>query len=55
LAYCFKRFYPRRHKIESFICRIKDWRRIAIRYDKLARIFFLAATILVGEHYWIRL
>jgi transposase len=42
-AYCPKRFYRRRHKIENYFCRIKDWRRIATRYDKLARNF-LAAT-----------
>jgi hypothetical protein len=38
-AYCPKRFYRRRHKIENFFCRIKDWRRIATHYDKLARNF----------------
>ena len=43
-----------RHKIENFFCRIKDWRRIATRYDKLARNF-LAATTLVGVLYWIKL
>ena len=52
-AYCRKRFYRRRHKIGNF-CRIKDWRRIATRYDKLARNF-LAATTLVGALYWIKL
>jgi transposase len=30
------------------------WRRIATRYDKLARNF-LAATTLVGALYWIKL
>jgi hypothetical protein len=39
--------------LEAF-CRIKDWRRIATRYDKLARNF-LAATALVGALYWIKL
>jgi transposase len=53
-AYCPKRFYRRRHKIENFFCRIKDWRRIATRYDKLARNF-LAATHIVGALYWIKL
>jgi transposase len=53
-AYCPKRFYRQRHKIENFFCRIKDWRRIATRYDKLARNF-LAATTLVGVLYWIKL
>ena len=32
-AYCPKRFYRRRHTIENYFCRIKDWRRIATRYD----------------------
>ena len=53
-AYCPKRFYRRRHKIENFFCRIKDWRRIATRYDKLARNY-LAPTTLVGVLYWIKL
>ncbi len=53
-AYCPKRFYRRRHEIENFFCRIKDWRRIATRYDKLARNF-QAATMLVGALYWIKL
>jgi transposase len=33
---------------------IKDWRRIATRYDKLARNF-LAAAMLTGALYWIKL
>jgi transposase len=47
-AYCPKRIYWRRHKIENYFCRIKDWGRIAARYDKLARNNFLAAAALVG-------
>jgi transposase len=53
-AYCPKRIYRHRHKIENYFCRIKDWRRIATRYDKLARNF-LAAANLVGALYWITL
>ena len=53
-ARCPKRIYRQRHKIENFFCRIKDWRRIATRYDKLARNF-LAATALVGALYWLKL
>jgi transposase len=53
-AYCPKRFYRRRHTIENYFRRIKDWRRIATRYDKLARKL-LAATSLVGALYWIKL
>jgi pyrroloquinoline quinone biosynthesis protein E len=29
-AYCPKRFYRQRHKIENCFCRAKDWRRIAM-------------------------
>jgi len=53
-AYCPKRIYRRRHKIENFFCRLKDYRRIATRYDKLARTF-LAATSLVAALYWLTL
>ena len=53
-AYCPKPVYRRRHKIENFFCRIKDWRRIATRFDKLARNF-LAANHLVAALYWIKL
>jgi transposase len=51
---CPKPFYRRRRKIENYFCRIKDWRRIATRYDKLAHNF-LTATPLVGALYWIEL
>jgi transposase len=53
-AYSPKRIYRRRHKIENFFCRIKDWRRLATRYDKLARNL-LAAIHLVAALYWVRL
>ena len=37
------------YRIERMWCRIKDWRRIATRYDKLARNYmsgaYLAALI----------
>jgi transposase len=53
-ARCPKRIYRKRHKIANFFCRIKDWRRLATRYDKLGRNF-LAATCLVAALYWITL
>ena len=44
-----KKQYHERHKIENGFCRLKDFRRIATRYDKLAAVFaasvHLAATI----------
>ena len=40
--------YKERNRIERMWCRLKDWRRIATRYDKLARNYmsgaYLAAT-----------
>jgi transposase len=53
-AWCPKRIYRRRHRIENFFCAIKDWRRVAMRYDKLARNFHAAAS-LAAAIYWIRL
>ena len=41
--------YRERHRVENALCRLKDFRRIATRYDRLARNFpasiYLAATI----------
>lgn len=45
-----KTLYKQRHKIEILFGRIKDWRRIAMRYDRCAHTFFsaicLAATVI---------
>ena len=38
-----KRRYRRRSRIEIMFGRLKDWRRIAIRYDRCPTIFFWAA------------
>ena len=44
-----KTLYKHRHKIEIVFGRIKDWRRIPLRYDRCAHTFFsalcLAATV----------
>lgn len=37
--------YKLRNLIERMFCRIKDWRRIATRYDKLAKNFESAICI----------
>ena len=45
-----ERPYRRRNIIERTFCRLKDWRRIATRYDKLATNFktaILIATIVI--------
>jgi len=44
-----KKVFRERHHVENAFCRLKDFRRIATRYDRLARNFlasiYLAATI----------
>ena len=48
-----KELYKQRHKIEIMFGRIKDWRRIAMRYDRCAHTFFsalcLATSISINE------
>jgi len=40
-----KALYRTRHKIENLFARLKDWRRIATRYDRCAHTFFSAVCI----------
>ena len=42
-----KALYKQRHKIENMFGRIKDWRQIAMRYDRCAHTFFSAICIAV--------
>lgn len=46
-----KKRYRERHKIENAFCRLKDFRRIATRYDKLA-VNFAASVYLVAAIVW---
>lgn len=45
--------YRLRNAVERTFCRLKDWRRIATRYDKLARNFHAAVTIASIISYWL--
>ena len=45
--------YNDRHLIENAFCRLKDFRRIATRYDKLAANFFSAVAIAALVAYWL--
>jgi putative transposase len=54
-----KRFHPfdvdaykQRNLIERMFCRLKDWRRIATRYDKLATNFAAAVAIATIVMWW---
>lgn len=44
--------YRRRNVIERMFCRLKDFRRIATRYDCLARNFLSAIAIVATAWFW---
>lgn len=44
-----KELYKARHLIENFFCKLKQFRAIATRYDKLARNF-LAGVLLAASY-----
>jgi transposase len=49
---CDKRRYKRRNRIEIMFGRLKDWRRVATRYDRCPTVFLsaIAATVI----FWLR-
>jgi transposase len=47
------RTYKQRNLIERMFCRLKDWRRIATRYDKLAKNFAASIAIASLVLWWI--
>jgi transposase len=48
-----KEAYKARNVVERMFCRLKDFRRIAMRYDKLSRNFMAALCIAAVTAYWI--
>ncbi|MBS1064232.1 transposase [Gluconobacter wancherniae] len=44
-----KRKYKRRNRIEIMFGRLKDWRRVATRYDRCPNVFF-SAICLAAAH-----
>jgi transposase len=48
-----KILYKKRHKVENMFAKLKDWRRIATRYDRCAQIFKSAITIAAIVIWWI--
>ncbi len=48
-----KMLYRQRHKIENMFGRLKDWRRIATRYDRCAHAFFSAICIAATVAFWL--
>ena len=47
-----KEAYKGRNVIERCYCRLKDFRRIATRYDKLARNYFSCLCFVAAVVYW---
>lgn len=47
------KLYRRRNLVERYFCKLKQFRRIATRFDKLARNF-LAAVALASTRIWLR-
>jgi putative transposase len=45
--------YRLRNLIERAFCRLKDWRRIATRYDKLAANYAASVSIAILVTWWI--
>lgn len=45
--------YRQRHKVENLFAKLKDWRRIATRYDRCAHTFFSAICIAVAVIFWL--
>lgn len=45
--------YRDRWRIEAAFCRLKDFRRVATRYDKLARNFLSAVALAAVIAFWI--
>ena len=45
--------YKARNLVERMWCRLKDWRRVATRYDKLARNYEASLAIATMVAYWL--
>jgi transposase len=45
--------YRERHRVENAFCRIKDFRRVATRYDKLAANFLSTVALAVLLAFWL--
>jgi transposase len=48
-----KRRYKRRNRIEIMFGRLKDWRRVATRYDRCPKAFFSAIALAAIVIYWL--
>ena len=45
--------YKRRHRIENSFARLKDWRRVATRYDRCPKVFLSACALAAIVMFWL--
>ncbi len=50
-----ERRYKDRWRVKAMFCRLKDFRRIATRYDKLARNYLSAVALDAAIAFWLRM
>ena len=48
-----KRRYRGRSRIESMFGRLKDWRRVATRYDRCPTVFLAAVALAATVIFWL--
>ena len=48
-----RRRYKRRSRIEIMFGRLKDWRRVATRYDRCPTAFFSAIALAATVIFWL--
>ncbi len=48
-----KRRYKRRNRIEIMFGRLKDWRRVATRYDRFPKVFLSANALVATVIFWL--
>jgi transposase len=48
-----KRRYKRRSRIEITFGRLKDWRRVATRYDRCPKVFLSATGLAATVSFWL--
>ncbi|MCF6317062.1 MAG: transposase [Marinosulfonomonas sp.] len=51
-TYC-KTLHKQRHKVENMFAKLKDWRRIAMRFERCAHAFMSAIQIAAIVIFWI--
>jgi transposase len=51
-TYC-ETLYRQRHKVEKMFAKLKDWRRVSMRYDRFVHTFFSAICIAATVIFWL--